>query len=138
MADAPAGSEGLGFVISVMADRYPARTDPPAGGRSSTVGTSRAEEAAVRIVDVREKTFPISSPIRNAYIDFSRMTLSLVAVPTDEVRDGRPSSVRLPLHGRYGQGLCCASGFVPRLSGRKPRALGPTRGVTRPHRSGPP
>ena len=28
----------------------------------------------VRIVDVREVTKPIASPIRNAYIDFSKMT----------------------------------------------------------------
>ncbi|MHC2468638.1 hypothetical protein ACVIHD_007650 [Bradyrhizobium embrapense] len=44
---------------------------------------------SVRIVDVREVTKPISSPIRNAYIDFSKMTSSLVAVVTDVVRDGR-------------------------------------------------
>jgi L-alanine-DL-glutamate epimerase-like enolase superfamily enzyme len=31
----------------------------------------------MRITEIREKTFPISSPIRNAYIDFSKMTLSL-------------------------------------------------------------
>ena len=41
---------------------------------------------SVRIVDVREVTKPISSPIRNAYIDFTRMTTSLVAVVTDAVR----------------------------------------------------
>ncbi|MCJ7561581.1 MAG: hypothetical protein MUO84_01050, partial [Thermoplasmata archaeon] len=41
-------------------------------------------------IDVREITKPISSPIRNAYIDFSKMTTSLVAVVTDAVRDGRP------------------------------------------------
>ena len=35
---------------------------------------------SVRIVDVREITQPISSPIRNAYIDFTKMTTSLVAV----------------------------------------------------------
>ena len=29
----------------------------------------------MRIVDVREITRPISSPIRNAYIDFTKMTL---------------------------------------------------------------
>ena len=29
---------------------------------------------SVRILDVREITRPISSPIRNAYIDFSKMT----------------------------------------------------------------
>ncbi|HVE54378.1 MAG TPA: mandelate racemase, partial [Ramlibacter sp.] len=44
----------------------------------------------MKIVDIREKTVPISSPIRNAYIDFSKMTLSLVAVITDQVRDGQP------------------------------------------------
>ena len=37
----------------------------------------------VRIVDVREVTKPISSPIRNAYIDFTKMTTSLVAVVTN-------------------------------------------------------
>lgn len=41
----------------------------------------------MRILEIREKTFPIASPIRNAYIDFSKMTLSLVAVITDVVRD---------------------------------------------------
>jgi hypothetical protein len=48
------------------------------------------DKAAMRIVDVREITQPIASPIRNAYIDFSKMTTSLVAVVTDVVRDGRP------------------------------------------------
>ena len=45
----------------------------------------------MKIVEIREKTIPISSPIRNAYIDFSKMTLSLVAVITDVIRDGRPA-----------------------------------------------
>jgi hypothetical protein len=31
----------------------------------------------VRITDIREVTKPISSPIRNAYIDFSKMTSAL-------------------------------------------------------------
>ncbi len=43
----------------------------------------------MRIVEIREQTVPISSPIRNAYIDFSKMTLSLVAVMTDVIRDGK-------------------------------------------------
>jgi L-alanine-DL-glutamate epimerase-like enolase superfamily enzyme len=42
----------------------------------------------MKIVDVVEETRPIKSNIRNAYIDFSKMTLSLVAVVTDVVRDG--------------------------------------------------
>jgi hypothetical protein len=43
----------------------------------------------MRIVDVAEITKPIASPIRNAYIDFSKMTASLVAVVTEVMRDGR-------------------------------------------------
>ena len=41
----------------------------------------------MRIIDICEVTKPISSPIRNAYIDFSKMTASLVAVVTDVVRE---------------------------------------------------
>ena len=44
---------------------------------------------SVRIVDVCEVTKPISSPIRNAYIDFTKMTTSLVAIVTDATRDGK-------------------------------------------------
>ena len=59
----------------------------------------------MKIVDIREVTLPISSPIRNAYIDFSKMTLSLVAVITDVIRDGRPVvGYGFNSNGRYGQG----------------------------------
>jgi hypothetical protein len=44
----------------------------------------------MRIVDIREATKPIKSLIRNAYIDFSKMTISLVALITDVVRDRKP------------------------------------------------
>ena len=43
----------------------------------------------MKIVEIREVTAPIASSIANAYIDFSKMTLSLVAVVTNAVRDGR-------------------------------------------------
>jgi len=89
----------------------------------------------VRILDVREKTFPISSPIRNAYIDFSRMTLSLVAVLTDVQRDGRPV-VGYGFHsnGRYGQGPLLRERFFPRLLEAEPSTLLDERGVLDPHR----
>ena len=59
----------------------------------------------VRITDVCEITKPISSPIRNAYIDFTKMTTSLVAVVTDVVRDGKPVvGYGFNSNGRYGQG----------------------------------
>jgi hypothetical protein len=42
----------------------------------------------VKIVKILESTRPIRSDIRNAYIDFSKMTLSVVAVVTDVIREG--------------------------------------------------
>ena len=35
----------------------------------------------IRILEIREATKPIGSPVRNACIDFSKMTTSLVEVP---------------------------------------------------------
>jgi len=70
----------------------------------------------MRIVDVREVTAPISSSIANAYIDFSRMTCSLVAVVTDVVRDGRTVvGYGFNSNGRYGQGGLIRERFAPRL-----------------------
>ena len=78
----------------------------------------------MRIVDIREQTHPISSPIRNAYIDFSRMTLSLVAVVTDVVRDGRPVvGYGFNSNGRYGQGAMMRERFIPRLLEADPGSL---------------
>ena len=71
---------------------------------------------SVRIVDVREATKPISSPIRNAYIDFTKMTTSLVAVVTDVVRDGqRVVGYGFNSNGRYGQGSMMRERFIPRI-----------------------
>ena len=79
---------------------------------------------SVRIVDVREITKPIASPIRNAYIDFSRMTTSLVAVVTDAVRDGkRVVGYGFNSNGRYGQGGLIRERFAPRLLEADPKSL---------------
>lgn len=70
----------------------------------------------MRIVEIREKTAPISSAIANAYIDFSRMTCSLVAVVTDVKRDGRTViGYGFNSNGRYGQGGLIRERFAPRL-----------------------
>ena len=59
----------------------------------------------MKIIDILESTRFIKSDIRNAYIDFSKMTLSLVAVVTDQVRDGKPViGYGFNSNGRYGQG----------------------------------
>ena len=70
----------------------------------------------MKILEIREKTCPISSPIRNAYIDFSKMTLSLVAVVTDVVRNGkRVVGYGFNSNGRYGQGMLMRERFIPRI-----------------------
>jgi L-alanine-DL-glutamate epimerase-like enolase superfamily enzyme len=78
----------------------------------------------LRITDVREVTKPIASPIRNAYIDFSKMTTSLVAVMTNVVRDGRPMvGYGFNSNGRYGQGGLIRERFAPRLLEADPKSL---------------
>jgi L-alanine-DL-glutamate epimerase-like enolase superfamily enzyme len=78
----------------------------------------------MKIVEIREKTLPISSPIRNAYIDFSKMTLSLVAVITDVVRDGkRVVGYGFNSNGRYGQGMLMRERFIPRVLEADPATL---------------
>jgi D(-)-tartrate dehydratase len=78
----------------------------------------------VKIVDIREKTHPIASSIRNAYIDFSKMTLSLVAVVTDVVRDGkRVVGYGFNSNGRYGQGTLMRERFIPRILEAEPATL---------------
>src|SRR5437868_14564442 len=78
----------------------------------------------MRIVDVCEVTKPIASPIRNAYIDFSKMTASLVAVVTDVKRDGRRVvGYGFNSNGRYGQGGLIRERFRDRILEAKPESL---------------
>ncbi|AZB65770.1 mandelate racemase [Cereibacter sphaeroides] len=78
----------------------------------------------MRILDIVESTQPISSPIRNAYIDFSRMTASLVAVVTDVVRDGRRVvGYGFNSNGRYGQGGLIRERFRDRILEAPPESL---------------
>ncbi|WP_425091761.1 mandelate racemase/muconate lactonizing enzyme family protein [Tropicimonas sp. S265A] len=78
----------------------------------------------MRIVDICEVTKPISSPIRNAYIDFSGMTASLVAVVTDVERDGRRVvGYGFNSNGRYGQGGLIRERFRNRVLSADPASL---------------
>ena len=78
----------------------------------------------MRIVDIREQTAPIASPIANAYIDFSKMTCSVVAVVTDVVRDRKPVvGYGFNSNGRYGQGALIRERFRPRLMEADPKDL---------------
>jgi L-alanine-DL-glutamate epimerase-like enolase superfamily enzyme len=78
----------------------------------------------MRILEIREKTASIASPIANAYIDFSKMTCSVVAVITDVVRNGKKIvGYGFNSNGRYGQGALMRDRFIARVMEAKPESL---------------
>jgi L-alanine-DL-glutamate epimerase-like enolase superfamily enzyme len=78
----------------------------------------------MRITAIREDTVSIASSIKNAYIDFSKMTVSVLALETDVVRDGRPVvGYGFNSNGRYAQGGLLRDRFIPRLMAAAPEQL---------------
>ena len=78
----------------------------------------------MRIVDIRETIVPIKSGIRNAYIDFSQMTVSVLALVTDVVRQGKPVvGFGFNSNGRYGPSGLLRDRFIPRLKAAEPNLL---------------
>ena len=78
----------------------------------------------VKIVDVRNTVVPIASDIANAYIDFSKMTASVVCVVTDVVRDGKPVvGYGFNSNGRYAARGLLDERFIPRLKEAKADAV---------------
>jgi len=78
----------------------------------------------MKIVKIKEKTVSIASEIKNAYIDFSKMTVSIVAVVTDVMKEGRPvTGYGFHSNGRYGQGCLLRERFIPRLMLAEPASL---------------
>ena len=75
----------------------------------------------MRITDIREATASISSEIRNAYVDFSQMTVSVVAVESDVLRRSRPvTGYGFCSNGRYAQGGILRERLIPRLRAADP------------------
>ncbi len=78
----------------------------------------------MKILDIREIAVPIKSGIRNAYIDFSQMTVSALAVITDVVRDGkRVVGFGFNSNGRYAPSGLLRDRFMPRLLAAAPHSL---------------
>jgi L-alanine-DL-glutamate epimerase-like enolase superfamily enzyme len=78
----------------------------------------------MKILDIREIAVPIKSDIRNAYIDFSQMTVSALAVITDVVRDGkRVVGFGFNSNGRYAPSGLLHDRFMPRLLAADPHSL---------------
>lgn len=78
----------------------------------------------MRIVDIHENIVPIKSNISNAYIDFSKMTASVVAIVTDVMRDGKPViGFGFNSNGRYAQQGLLRERFIPRLKAATPEQV---------------
>ena len=70
----------------------------------------------MRIVSVKQDVALISSAIANAYIDFSKMTASIVAVTVEGPGGKRATGYGFNSNGRYAQPGLLAERFVPRLT----------------------
>ena len=70
----------------------------------------------MKIIEIQEKIFPISSNIKNAYISFAKMDCSVVAIKTDIKINGE-NIVGYGFHsnGRYAVSELLKKRFIPRL-----------------------
>ncbi len=78
----------------------------------------------MKITEIREARVSIASEIANAYIDFSKMDVSVVAIHTDVIRDGKPVvGYGFNSNGRYAQSGLLNERFIPRLKEADPKTL---------------
>src|SRR5450432_1919281 len=78
----------------------------------------------MKITAIRDIVVPIASAISNAYIDFSQMTASVVAIVTDVRRDGKPVvGFGFNSNGRYAPSGLLRERFIPRLKTAKPETI---------------
>jgi D(-)-tartrate dehydratase len=90
----------------------------------------------MRITAIRDIVAPIKSQIANAYIDFSAMTASVLAIVTDRVVDGRPViGFGFNSNGRYAPQGLLRERFIPRLLNAKPEDIQGEDGMIDPQRA---
>ena len=78
----------------------------------------------MKIVAAYEGIVPISSAIRNAWIDFTAMDCSILALVSDVIRDGKPVvGYGFNSNGRYSAGEILRRRILPRLLSAEPGAL---------------
>ena len=78
----------------------------------------------MRIVEIRETAAPAGGALRNAAVDFRRMTTSAVAVVSDVSRAGRPvTGLGFAAPGRYAQGGILRDRLIPRVLAAGPESL---------------
>ena len=78
----------------------------------------------MKIIEIQEKTVPISSEIQNAYINFKKMDCSVVAIKTDVKKDGKfITGYGFHSNGRYAVSELLTKRFIPRLKESKEEAF---------------
>ncbi|WP_148254505.1 mandelate racemase/muconate lactonizing enzyme family protein [Aidingimonas lacisalsi] len=78
----------------------------------------------MKITDIREARVSIASDIANAYISFAKMDVSVLAIHTDVMVDGRPVvGYGFNSNGRYAQSGLLRERFLPRLREADPASL---------------
>jgi len=78
----------------------------------------------MRIVDIRHITVPIESEMANAFISFNKMDVSVLAIVTDVIRDGKPVvGYGFNSNGRYAQPGILEHRIIPRVLEADPDSL---------------
>ena len=78
----------------------------------------------MRIVDIREISVPLEGAVTNAVVNFSDHTVSLVAVVSDVIRNGRPViGLGFNSIGRFAQSGIIRTRMIPRLLAAEPASL---------------
>ena len=78
----------------------------------------------MKITNILEKSVPLKSNVSNSVINFSTHTVSLVALVTDQVRNGKPViGLSFNSIGRYAQSGIIAQRMAPRLLAAKADSL---------------
>jgi L-alanine-DL-glutamate epimerase-like enolase superfamily enzyme len=78
----------------------------------------------MKITRIRDAVAPIPSAMRNAAISFDKMSISVVAVETDVVREGKPVvGYGFCSNGRYAQSGIIRERLAPRILEADPKSL---------------
>ncbi len=78
----------------------------------------------MRITRIRDAVAPIPSAMRNAAISFDKMTISVLAIETDVVRNGKPViGLGFCSNGRYAQSGIIRERLAPRILEADPKSL---------------
>ncbi|ABM57016.1 enolase C-terminal domain-like protein [Verminephrobacter eiseniae] len=78
----------------------------------------------MRIVEIRERAIPLQANIKNSVVNFAGHTVSLLALITDVMQDGKPvAGLAFDSIGRFGQSGLLRERFIPRLMQAQPQLL---------------